>query len=138
MRWTEDINVLFEPLRELSQHGSDRDVQEVLNNGAPELTDTEYDNWNGGTTYYTMSINVPVQTYAANEGDIEDIENRILERVKKLQRSETHDFISRVVIQPSFALGPRIVSTNEARFWTPGHSACSLVISPPTNCVQPI
>ena len=121
MNWTQDINLLFEPLRELARHGGERAVQQVLSEGSPELTDTEYDNWNGGTTYYTMSISVPVATYAANENQLESIETKILERVKNLQRSETHDFISKVVVQPSFSLGPRTVLPSEVRFWIPGH-----------------
>jgi TIR domain len=121
MNWIKDVNLLFGPLRELSRFRNEPAVGQILEEGSPELTQSEYDKWNGGTTYYTLSVNVPVATYAAIESQLEDVEKKLLERVKHLQRANTHDFISNVVIQPSFALGPRVLSGAEVPFWSPGH-----------------
>ena len=54
MHWTGDIALLFEPLRELAAHNSDQSLQSVMREGVPELVTAEYDNWNGGTTYYSL------------------------------------------------------------------------------------
>lgn len=63
-----------------------------------ELVTLEYDNWNGGTTYYSLVVHVPVAVYAANERNIERIEKTLLSTVEKLQRQETHEFIREVII----------------------------------------
>ncbi|HVA47548.1 MAG TPA: toll/interleukin-1 receptor domain-containing protein [Pirellulales bacterium] len=121
MHWTDDISLLFEPLRELCLATDDGATRSVMADGAPELSVREYDNWNGGTTYYALAIHIPVHLYAKLEDAIENIERKILAKVEKLQRRETHDFIREVLIQPMSARGPRIVPSSESSFWLAAH-----------------
>ena len=63
MNWIEDVSHLITPLKELSLHSDAGPMRSVLTQGIPELVVGEYDNWNGGTTYYTLVMRVPVPTY---------------------------------------------------------------------------
>ena len=121
MDWSKDINALYEPLRELARYGRDIPVQQVLSEGVPELTDEQYDNWNGGTTYYTLAIHVPVPTYVAIERELAAIEKRILDRIEKLSRTDSRQHVNSVVIQPSHKVAHRLLPPQETRFWLPGH-----------------
>jgi len=122
MDFTKDISPLFESLRGISLHTPDPVMRAVLDAGNPRLTETEYDNWNGGTTYYRLSIQVPIPVFANVEGNLEPIEKAILERVRKLQRSQTHDFITEVVIEPIPPVADQpVVPTHDSQFWLPAH-----------------
>jgi len=92
-----------------------------MTEGTPELSVIDYDNWNGGTTSYALTINVPVHVYAAIEGTIEELEAAILKRAERLLRAETNDFVTRVLIQPKATGGGNFVAPNDSRFWLAGH-----------------
>lgn len=119
MHWTKDLAVLFDPLRELAKHSSDDAVRVVMTEGRPELKTAEYDNWNGGTTYYSLVIGVPIPAYAAIEGELERVEGEILKRIERYQRTETHDFIREVLVQPTASGAVRVVAPTECKFWAP-------------------
>lgn len=121
MDWTNNVNLLFDPIRELVAHGSDAVMRDVVNDAIPELKEDNYDNWNGGTTYYTLIVNVPPRIFVQIEERLEVIEKQILERVKSLTRAETHDFINSVVIQPGKTPAQRAIPVSETPFWLPGH-----------------
>lgn len=117
---TDDVRPLFRTLQSLVHQKADESLRRALANGTPELIETQYDNWNGGTRYYTLAIRVPIAAYAAIENRLESIEESLAASVEKLQRSATHDFITKVVIEPSGE--PAGVSVaEESRFWIPGH-----------------
>ena len=44
----------------LRQQGQDQAV-DVLETAEARIEETGYDNWNGGTTFYTLSLNLPVR-----------------------------------------------------------------------------
>lgn len=116
--WTEDISQLVDRIRLLSLQGDTGPVKAVLTEAEGFLNATNYDNWNGGTTHYTLELQVPARTYVEIESGIEDLESQILARVKKIHRGETNDFIDTVLIQPRTD-GTR--PPTEAKFWLPGY-----------------
>ena len=121
MAWTENVSELFEPLREIAEYHSDKIVASVFREGQADLVESDYDNWNGGTTYYTLTIQVPPYVYASLEDDLEEVEKKILERVKKYQRAETHDYVSQVIIRPGRNSSQRVIPVADTPFWLPGH-----------------
>lgn len=121
MDWKNDVNLLFEALRELAAHSSDAVLRDLLNEGTPELIENNYDNWNGGTTYFTLSVSVPPHGFVHIEDRLDVVEKKLLERVKSLTRTETHDFIDTVVVQPGMTAAQRVVPESETPFWLPGH-----------------
>lgn len=120
MHWSGDISLLFQPLRELSRYVDDEGVRVVLAEGSAELVTAEYDNWNGGTTYYSLVIRVPVPVYARFEDDLERIEAAILKKIERQMRSETHDFIREVLVQSTTKDTAVVIPPSECRFWKPG------------------
>lgn len=121
MHWTKDISVLFAPLRELSRYGTDDAFRCVMMEGTPELSEVGYDSWNGGTTSYALSINIPAHVYAGIEGTVDELEAQILKKVERQLRGETHDFVTKVLIHPVATAGGNSVASQDSRFWLPGH-----------------
>ncbi len=114
--WTENVSQLVEQLRLLALQGDAGPVKAVLADAVGILDATEYDNWNGGTTQYTLKLEIPVRTYVSIEASIEDLEAQILRRIEKMHRGETNDFINTVLIQPRSG-GRR--PPPEGKFWLP-------------------
>lgn len=121
MDWTKDISLLFEPLRELSHYWQDDAARRVMSDGVPHLSELAYDNWNGGTTTYTLVIQIPVPLYATIESRLEAIEKELLERIQRLQREETNDHVAQVVIKPQSTVSNKVVPLHDSKFWLPNH-----------------
>lgn len=117
--WTEDASQIVNPLRRLALQSDTGLIRDVLTEAVGELNVNHYDNWNGGTRYYTLTLRVPDPAYLDIGDNLEQYEKQILERVKRLTRGETNDFIDDVLIQPSLDTPPR--ATSDTQFWLPGH-----------------
>lgn len=62
------------------------------------IEQTEYDNWNGGTYYYAINLNIPASLFAQIDEFREDIEKDMLRRMEPLLRSYTNEHIGEVRI----------------------------------------
>ena len=100
----------------------------VLEAAVPTLVETGYDNWNGGTDFYTLMLEVPIPAYAAL-ADPEATEKAIQRRVSQLIRMDAGHQISEVVISPKLAdesrpkeepAGLEVGSEDAPSFWHPG------------------
>ena len=76
----------------------------LLGGGVPELEQTDYDNWNGGTYTYSFVLRVPVRLFAQLGDKQDEIEKRILNYLGRLLRAETNEHVSEVIIMPDAAL----------------------------------
>ena len=94
--WTKDVSLLVEPLRRLALKSDVGPVRSVLAEAVGELSEIEYDNWNGGTTTYSLTLRLPDAAYLEIQDNLEDCEKQILKRVKSLLRAETNDFVEQV------------------------------------------
>lgn len=103
MAWIQNPDELMTVLRELALHGESGPWRDVLSEAVPSLENEEYDNWNGGTTYYSLVLRVPVPLYAQVEDQLEETEKRILARIEKIQREKTNDLVREVLVQPRAA-----------------------------------
>jgi len=117
--WTEDVSQLVDPIRRLTLRSGVGPIRSVLAEAIPILTANNYDNWNGGTTHYTLTLRLPDRVYVEAEDNIEDFEKQILARVERMLRGETHDFVNEVLIQPMLDEQGHVPS--ESKFWSPGH-----------------
>lgn len=76
---------------------------DVLEKARASLVETGYDGWNGGTTFFTLMLEVPIPTYAAI-GDLrEELERSIQQLTSQVVRKEVGNAISQVVISPMLA-----------------------------------
>ncbi len=85
--------------RVFAQRGDARTVA-VLSDSVASIAQTGYDNWNGGTSQYTLTIQVPFGVYAVVEAHVSIIESAILETARPLTRQHDNDYIQSVIIIP--------------------------------------
>ena len=67
----------------------------------PRLEDPEYDNWDGGTYYYTLTLLVPVDLFTRLGDQVRVTEERILSRISHVLRAPDRHQVTAVVVQPN-------------------------------------
>jgi hypothetical protein len=130
--FTEDIEPVVATLSELAEQDGSNLEREVLRASRPRLEEPEYDNWDGGTYYYTLTLLVPVPLFARLGDKVSDLEQKISKRIEKVLRAPDKHRVTAVVIQPGIVktsagtkeLSRVIVQRSEQpapQFWTPDH-----------------
>jgi hypothetical protein len=76
------------------------DIVEVLINATSRFQTQGYDGWNGGTTYWSLQLEVPVAGYIKIEPKLEAIEKEIFARAEFLNRLFSYDKLDAVIITP--------------------------------------
>jgi hypothetical protein len=111
----------------------------LLSISRSQLIETGYDNWNGGTTIFALTLEVPLEKYIEYEASRDALEASVLKRLKDLTRTESGVAIAEVVISPALvgaADNPSSETSPTAEsapsFWAPGRfrlfiSHCSRV-----------
>jgi hypothetical protein len=94
----EDIEGILRTLAQIyAMQGSRREVA-ILAKSKPEVEQTDYDNWNGGTYGYCLVLRLPAAQYAQIESDREKIEQDILKRMNPLIRGYQNESINSVLV----------------------------------------
>jgi hypothetical protein len=75
-------------------------MAEILWSAVARIDQTDFDNWNGGTAYYTLFLEVPVQRYGLIEPDLEKAEEAVAAKVRRAIRLLGNQQLSSVVITP--------------------------------------
>jgi hypothetical protein len=111
-------------LSELLIHQENDEIVELLISATPFIEETDYDNWNGGTYFYTLVLKVPIASFALIEGNVPSIKGIILGKIKSILRDTGSQVLNTVVIKPMLITDgerPEDVSKLEAsRIWGPG------------------
>jgi len=106
-RFFADPEVILGTLARLfAAKGAAREVA-VLTYSSPELKESYYDNWNGGTTHYTLFLHVPINLYPQLESELNDIESKILENTGAFLSNFEHDILTAVRIIPAILEDPQ-------------------------------
>lgn len=79
----------------------------VLTYSSPEVIETGYDNWNGGTTFHTLFLHVPINLYPQLQGGLEKIEKAICKKAQALLAQFTSDCLSDVKVVPAVVEDPQ-------------------------------
>ena len=79
----------------------------VLTYSSPELVENHYDNWNGGTTYYTLFLHVPINLYPQLEESKENLQKSIEEKSKIFLEGFPNDKLSDIKIVPAVVDDPQ-------------------------------
>lgn len=66
-----------------------------------EVEGTSFDNWNGGTTGYTLTLSVPVHFYAQIQDACEALEEAIKGRAKEFFKKNANEYLEAVRIVPA-------------------------------------
>ena len=77
----------------LTAEGMD-EAASLLRTAECRIAETGYDNWNGGTTIWTIYLTVPPAMFARLSANREAIEAQINERLKSVLEQFTHDWCS--------------------------------------------
>ena len=79
----------------------------VLTYASPELIENHYDSWNGGTTYHTLLLHVPLNLYPQIEASIEELQTGIEEKAKIFLEGFQNDILSNIKIIPAVVEDPQ-------------------------------
>lgn len=104
------------------------DEKKILEKAKARLVETGYDNWNGGITFFTLVLEIPLDLYSKIEDSRKKFEETIRERMANITRTDAGNTISEVIITPIL-----LDETTEAEdaeesdteivpsFWQPGY-----------------
>jgi hypothetical protein len=117
-RFLSDLESLIGTLARLfASEGAALEVA-LLTYSTPEIVEEHYDNWNGGTTYYTLTLHLPLKLFTQVEHQKEGIESRLSERLKVFGNSGDRDVLSSVRIRPALVDDPQWREKSQA--WLSG------------------
>lgn len=92
--------------RLFASEGSAQEVA-VLTYSTPEIIESYYDSWNGGTTYYNLILHVPLNLYPQIEAHKEKLEVSILKKFEIIANKTPNDLLSGVIISPAIVEDPQ-------------------------------
>ncbi len=98
------VHTLIKTLDELFRHLGKEDVADLIRQAEATIDFTGSDNWDGGTDFYTLSLHVPIASFAAIDSTRENIEHLILEKTKLAGRKFSGSIITQVLIVPDAEL----------------------------------
>jgi len=79
----------------------------ILAYAAPEVVETGCDNWNGGTTYHSLFLHVPVNLYPQLQEGLGDTEQAILDKAQILLEQYANDQLTQIKVVPAVVEDPR-------------------------------
>ena len=82
---------------------NNKDIASLLTSAYAQIEATDYDNWNGGTYLYSLSLDVPIGVFGEIEPRISEIEESILNKATTIFRNLVNQKITKVIITPPLA-----------------------------------
>lgn len=73
---------------------------EILRSAKTRMVETGYDNWDGGITFYSLLLEIPLELFSKIESSREQLEKSIREKIGGLTRMDQSNSISEVIISP--------------------------------------
>lgn len=80
------------------------ELSEILANSNISIEQTGYDNWNGGTYFYTLYLTIDIVTFIKYRDRIQSIESELLEKFSVATRHYENEGISNIAIIPKAKL----------------------------------
>lgn len=103
---SEELRKIIYTVQELLKADCQTELQQILNNADITITQTDYDNWDGGIYYYTVSLIVDLNDFIKVRDQIEKIETELLSSFEVAVRHYDNELISAIRIIPK--VQPRI------------------------------
>jgi len=100
-----------------ADEGASREVA-ILVNARAQLTQVDYDNWDGGIYYHRLCLEMPLALYQQISDDRGDCETIILKQAHPLLLPFPNSYVRHVLIVPSLA--PDSDWRDKARAWLVG------------------
>lgn len=99
-------SVLGTLARLFATDGAAREVA-ILTYSTPEIVESHYDNWNGGTYFYNLLLHVPINLYPQVEGAKDEIATAIKEKVQVFLQGNEREVLSEIAIVPAVVDDPQ-------------------------------
>lgn len=96
-----EINKLISSLIKYFTCNEELEVSFLLQNSKPNLIETGYDGWNGGTYYYELRLELEIEDYIKVQALI-DFYSKSISDVLELFNRSSNEYITEVKIVPAF------------------------------------
>ncbi|HMF73605.1 MAG TPA: hypothetical protein VK616_19125 [Flavitalea sp.] len=96
----EEFNSLIFTVTELAKADQETQLTEILLNAQLSISQTDFDNWNGGMYGYTVYASIDVKTFVSIRNRVEELERLLMEKFHLAMRHRENELISRVTIVP--------------------------------------
>lgn len=118
---------VVESLIQVFKHQNKLETVNLLENAEAKIEEIDYDNWDGGTYYFQLSLRVPLKLFANLEYRIDQFEQAIAKKLASVLRDTGNQHLSRVVIAPILAnpatskAAPKPTVNDVSRIWQPSY-----------------
>ena len=96
----DEIREIVYTVMEILKADKLEEIVDIITNSQVTIEQTGYDNWNGGTNYYTVHIITDIGSFVKIRDQIQTIEATILEKFSISIRHIENEIISSVIIVP--------------------------------------
>lgn len=116
---------VVETLSELFEYQGQRDVSEILRSAQSRIEHAYSDDWNHGTEYFTLYLEVPIALFARIEPQLDKLQETIQSKLTRLFGDDRGFILNRIVIgaltsfRPAMNKGSPIRTHEFARLWDP-------------------
>ncbi len=99
------VSQVMATMSALLRHQGLHDLDEVFGSASARIEETGYDNWNGGTYFYTLSLHVPISLFARLQANLPEIEATIGSKLAATFRHNERERLNAASIQPALQEG---------------------------------
>lgn len=96
----EELTKIVYTVSELLKADKENELFEILSKSEVNVEETGYDNWNGGTYFFTIYLNADVESFVKIRDRIEKIEADLLSRFEIATRGFESEVVSNIRIVP--------------------------------------
>ena len=90
----------------------------ILTYSLPEVPEPHWSDWNGGTSFYTINLHVPLKLYTQIEAQVEQLETRLSDRLSRFSDRHSRDQFTAIKLRPAVVDDPEW--RNKAQAWLAG------------------
>lgn len=113
---------ILSTLTEIYRHQGNAEISSLIGTATARLDETEYDNWNGGTTLWSLVLELPIPNYSLIEPRAQKIEKDILSKLSFANRQVNGNQITSIVISPrspdiSMTPNLEVIEKESERIW---------------------
>ena len=87
-------------LASLFHHQQKKTMVKILKTAKATIEDAEYDNWDGGTYYYTLCLDIAIELFALIESSLSKYEKEIESKLHVVLRGTGNHILNKVIIRP--------------------------------------
>lgn len=117
------VETIIESLIQVFKHQNKLETVNLLENSKARIEQTDYDNWDGGTLFFTLFLDIPLNLFANLEYRIDQFEEAIAKKLTSILRDTGNQHLNRVVIAPILAnpatskAAPKSTVDDVSRIW---------------------